>query len=148
MKRSIRMSSEELTRELSRLPDEGRENLAQRWSDLYGAAPPPRTSRSLMVRAVAYKMQEQVYGGLPTPIRRMLVDGAEPGSPRRPARQAAPGTVLLREWRGKMHRGTIEQEGVFYQGRRYRSLSELARIITGCRWSGPAFFGLKKHAQG
>ena len=76
MKRSIRMSSEELARELSRLADEGRDSLARRWSDLYGAAPPPRTSRSLMVRAVAYKMQEQVYGGMPTPICRRLGDGA------------------------------------------------------------------------
>ena len=108
----------------------------------------PRMDQCRNERAVAYKMQEQVYGGLPAPICRMLVDGAEPGSPRGPARQVAPGTVLLREWRGKVHRVTIEKEGVFYQGRRYRSLSELARIITGCRWSGPAFFGLRKHAQG
>jgi hypothetical protein len=147
MKRPIRVSAEELTRELSRLGDEGRDSLARRWTDLYGAAPPPRTSRSLMVRAVAYRMQEQVYGGLPAPIRRMLVDGAESGSPRRPARQAKPGTVLLREWRGKMHRVTIEEGGVLYRGGRYRSLSEVARIITGCRWSGPAFFGLKKRGQ-
>jgi hypothetical protein len=148
MKRLIQMSAEELTRELSRLADESRDSLAQRWTDLYGAAPPPRTSRSLMMRAVAYKMQEQVFGGLPAPIRRMLVDGAESGSPRRPARQARPGTVFLREWRGQMHRVTIEEGGVLYQGRCYRSLSEVARIIAGCRWSGPAFFGLKKRGQG
>jgi hypothetical protein len=64
MKQPIRATAEELTRELSGLVDESRDSLAQRWRDLYGAAPPPRTSRSLMVRAVAYKMQEQVYGGL------------------------------------------------------------------------------------
>ena len=59
-----------------------------------------------------------------------------------------PGTVLLREWRGKTHRVTIEDGGVLYQGHRYRSLSQVARIITGCRWSGPAFFGLRNHGQG
>ena len=148
MKRPIRVNAEELTRELSRLVDESRDSLAQRWRDLYGAAPPPRTSRSLLMRAVAYKMQEQVYGGLPASIRRMLVGEAGPTPPRRPSRHASPGTVLLREWRGKTHRVTIEDGGVLYQGRRYRSLSEVARTITGCRWSGPAFFGLRTHGQG
>jgi hypothetical protein len=123
MKRPIRVTAEELTRELSRLVDESRDGLAQRWRDLYGAAPPPRTSRSLLMRAVAYKMQEQVYGGLPASIRRRLVGEAGPSSPRRPPRQASPGTVLLREWWGKTHRVTIEDGGVLYQGRRYRSLS-------------------------
>ena len=147
MKRPIRVNAEGLTRELSRLVDESRDSLAQRWRDLYGAAPPPRTSRSLLMRAVAYKMQEQVHGGLPASVRRMLVGEAGPSRPRRPPRQASPGTVLLREWRGKTHRVTIEDGGVLYQGHRYRSLSAVARIITGCRWSGPAFFGLGNHGQ-
>ena len=112
MKRPIRVNAEGLTRELSGLVDESRDSLAQRWRDLYGAAPPPRTSRSLMMRAVAYKIQEQVYGGLPASIRRRLVGEAGPSSPRRPPRQASPGTVLLREWRGKTHRVTIEDGGV------------------------------------
>ena len=72
--------------------------------------------------------------------------GTQPASPAVTASQ--PGTVLLREWRGKTHRVTIEDGGVLYQGRRYRSLSEVARTITGCRWSGPAFFGLRTHGQG
>jgi hypothetical protein len=65
MKRPIRVNAEGLTRELSGLVDESRDSLAQRWRDLYGAAPPPRTSRSLLMRAVAHKMQEQVHGKLP-----------------------------------------------------------------------------------
>jgi hypothetical protein len=100
------------------------------------------------MRAVAYKMQERVYGGLPPSIRRMLL--AEPGASqgRKSPRRASIGTVLLREWRGKTHQVTIGEEGVLYRGKRYRSLSEVARIITGTRWSGPAFFGLKNNGQG
>jgi Protein of unknown function (DUF2924) len=146
MKRAPRVSAEGLAEELSRLRQESRDSLAQRWVDVFGTAPPPRTSRSLLMRAVAYKMQERVYGGLPPSIRRMFL--AEPGAgPKRPQR-AGTGTVLLREWRGKTHQVTIADEGVLYRGKGYRSLSEVARIITGTRWSGPAFFGLKKNGQG
>ena len=88
MKRPIRVNAEELARELSRLVDESRDSLAQRWIDLYGAAPPPRTSRSLLMRAVAYKMQEQVYGGLPASIRRRL--GARRDPPRLADRRGTP----------------------------------------------------------
>jgi Protein of unknown function (DUF2924) len=83
MKRPVRVDSKELARELSLLGDESRDGLVQRWTHLYGIAPPPRTSRSLLMRAVAYKMQEQTYGGLPAPIRRMLVGDPESGSPRK-----------------------------------------------------------------
>ena len=143
-----RVGPEELGHELSRLRQEGRDSLVRRWTGLYGTAPPPRTSRSLLMRAVAYKLQEQVYGGLPASIRRMLLGTPRVGAPPKRSRQASAGTVLLREWRGKTHRVTIETKGVLYQGRLYRSLSQVARTITGCRWSGPALFGLKKHGQG
>jgi hypothetical protein len=146
MTRPARVGPEELGRALSRLRRESRDSLVRRWTDLYRTAPPPRTSRPLLVRAVAYKMQEQSYGGLPAAIRRALL--GTPGAARKRPRQASAGTVLLREWRGKTHRVTIETEGVLYEGRLYRSLSQVARTITGCRWSGPAFFGLKNHEQG
>jgi hypothetical protein len=148
MKRIPRVSPEGLAQELSRLSHESRDSLAQRWVALFGTAPPARTSRSLLMRAVAYKLQERTYGGVPASIRRMLL--AEPGArpSRRPSRQASAGTVLLREWRGKTHQVTIGEEGVLYHGKHYRSLSEVARIITGSHWSGPAFFGLKNNGQG
>ena len=148
MRRPPRVSPEALAEELSRLRQESRDSLAQRWVDLFGSAPPPRTSRSLLMRALAYKMKERVYGGLPPSIRRVLL--AEPGaSPsRRQSRRASSGTVLFREWRGKTHQVTIGEEGVLYRGERYRSLSQVARLITGTRWSGPAFFGLKNNGQG
>jgi DNA invertase Pin-like site-specific DNA recombinase len=118
-----------------------RDRLAQHWQEYFGAPPPPRTSRSLLVRAVAYKMQERALGGL-SPATRQVLCGDEP-APGRRTRSLRPGTVLIREWHGVGHQVTIGADGVLYRGERYGSLSEVARLITGARWSGPRFFGVK-----
>jgi hypothetical protein len=118
-----------------------RDRLAQHWQEYFGAPPPPRTSRSLLVRAVAYKMQERALGGL-SPATRQVLCGDEP-APGRRTRSLPPGTVLIREWHGVGHQVTIGADGVLYRGERYGSLSEVARLITGARWSGPRFFGVK-----
>ena len=118
-----------------------RHRLAEHWAEYFGAPPPPRTSRSLMIRAVAYKMQERALGGLSAATRRLL-SGRELAPVRR-RRALSPGTVLIREWHGVGHQVAIVEKGVLYRGVRYRSLSEVARLITGARWSGPRFFGLK-----
>ena len=118
-----------------------REDLIARWVALYGGAPPPRTSRSPMIRAVAYKMQERVHGGLSSSTRRALTD-KRPSATTLPPPEARPGTVLLREWHGVTHQVAVVEGGVLYRGKRHRSLSEVARLITGSRWSGPTFFGL------
>jgi hypothetical protein len=136
---------ENLAEELRRLPRLSRHSLAERWTSLFGAPPPPRTSRALMIRAVAYKMQERVYGGLSPATRRLLM--AEPGASA-PPRRLAPGTVLLREWQGVTHQVTVLEDGVLWRGKSHRSLSEVARLITGSRWSGPLFFGLKDGKNG
>jgi len=94
-----------------------------------------------MIRAVAYKMQERALGGLSAATRRRL-SGQEPAPVRR-RRALSPGTVLIREWHGVGHQVTIIEKGVLYRGKRYRSMSEVARLITGARWSGPRFFGVK-----
>jgi hypothetical protein len=131
-----------LAAELKALPRLDRETLIERWVALYGGAPPPRTSRSLMIRAVAYKMQERVYGGLSTSTRRALTEmGPSPLTVAPP--EARAGTVLLREWQGTTHQVTVLEEGVLFRGKRHRSLSAVARAITGSRWSGPTFFGLR-----
>jgi hypothetical protein len=131
--------AEGLAEELNGLSRLSRHSLSARWAALYGRAPPPRTSRALMIRAVAYKMQELVHGGLSAASRRALAGGGiAPAAP-----EVRPGTVLLREWRGVTHQVTIIEEGVVYRGKLHRSLSAVARIITGSRWSGPSFFGLK-----
>jgi hypothetical protein len=133
-------SGEDLGTALARLERASRHHLAELWAEYFGAAPPPRTSRSLMIRAIAYKMQEHELGGLSAMTRRLLSEHG-PRAPRR--RVIRTGTVLIREWHGIAHQVTVGEEGVLYRGERYCSLSEVARLITGARWSGPRFFGLK-----
>jgi hypothetical protein len=132
--------SEDLDTALAGLERASRHRLAEYWTEYFGAAPPPRTSRSLMLRAVAYRMQERELGGLSGAIRRLL-SGQAPAAVRH--RALRPGTVLVREWHGVGHQVTIIETGVLYRGKRYRSISEVARLITGARWSGPRFFGVK-----
>jgi len=118
------------------------------WRKLYGAAPPLRASRSLMIRAVAYRMQERALGGLSPATRRVLEGLGEGVSTRAAPRELRPGTLLVREWQGTSHQVVVTETGVIYRGQTYRSLSEVARVITGSRWSGPRFFGLNSHARG
>jgi DUF2924 family protein len=127
--------------------------LKDRWLSLYATEPPRYISRELLTRAVGYRLQEHAFGGLkPTTIRLLerlgggrsanhLIHSAA-------AQKAAAGSVLIREWRGVSHRVELLDDGVVYRGQRYQSLSEVARLITGSRWSGPRFFGLKEKAQG
>jgi len=98
-----------------------------------------------MIWAVAYKLQERAYGGLSPATRRILAGLREATSVQ--PRDLRPGTVLLREWQGATHRVTVIEDGVLYRGKRHGSLSEVARVITGSRWSGPRFFGLNPYAK-
>ena len=134
-------TGEDLGTVLAGLERASRHRLAEHWVEYFGAAPPPRTSRSLMIRAVAYKMQEHVLGGLSVATRRML--SGEAVVPARRRRMLRPGTVLIREWQGIEHCVTVLDEGYEYQGRPYQSLSAIARAIAGTRWNGWVFFGLK-----
>jgi hypothetical protein len=134
---------EDLGTALAGLARASRHRLAEHWGEYFGAAPPPRTSRSLLIRAVGYKMQELALGGLSARTRRRLLSAERPASARR-SRALRPGTVLVREWHGVGHQVTVLDKGVLYRGEQHRSLSEVARLITGARWSGPRFFGLKE----
>lgn len=140
------MSREDLASELARLPTLDRAELQARWHALYGRDTPVQISRPILVRAIAYRMQEQVLGGLKPATRRLLDKVADDLAAGRPVTTQAPtlksGTQLLREWRGKTHEVIVSEDGVLFRGERYRSLSEVARVITGSRWSGPRFFGL------
>jgi hypothetical protein len=122
------------------------------WRRLYRAMPPTRLSRDLLVRGVAYKLQEQTHGGLSPGIQRRLrslVEGPDKQSRSRPAPTVTlkPGTKLVREWRGHVHTVNVLDDGFDYRGQRYRSLTQIARLITGVHWSGPLFFGLNKRRQ-
>jgi hypothetical protein len=122
--------------------------LKQQWRALYNSEPPHRVSRELLIRAVAYRIQEEAFGGLGPSTRRLLerlAGDARCGRPLKvgPAAPASAGTVLMRDWQGTTHEVRVLDRGVLYRRRRYRSLSEVARLITGSRWSGPLFFGLR-----
>jgi hypothetical protein len=115
-------------------------------------SPPPRLSRDLIIRGIAYRMQEQVRGGLSKSMsRRLRVLGADNGSiEHRPAAPITlkPGTRLVREWRGDTHSVLVRNDGYEWRGERFTSLSKIAEAITGAHWSGPRFFGLKGQAGG
>ena len=122
--------------------------LRARWEEAYGRSPPKGLRRDLILRALAYHVQEQAYGGLRKAARKQLAGLAENGSgktvPPKPAPpRLKPGTRLLREWGGVVHQVTVLEEGFEHLGDRYANLSQIAREITGARWSGPRFFGLR-----
>ena len=143
--------SEELAREITRLQALDVPALRQRWTALVGADPSPRLGRALLLRAIAYRLQEKAFAGLKPSTQRVLdriADNRSSDAPQSmPQRRASAGTVLIHEWRGVSHRVTVLDNDVVYRGKRYKSLSEVARAITGSRWSGPLFFGLKGRAR-
>ncbi len=98
------------------------------------------------MRATAYRMQARAEGGLGKAAPKRLVKLADPNgkSTRTAAPRLRPGTRLVREWHGEVHQVTVLEERFEYRGLRYASLSQIARAITGTRWSGPLFFGLRK----
>jgi hypothetical protein len=144
--------SAEVARRLDRLTALTSDQLRAEWRRLYRAPPPRRLSRDLLRRAVAYKIQEQAYGGLSQTVRRRLQtlartlaqegEGALGAGP-----AFKPGARLVRQWRGEAHCVVVLEDGFLYQDRRYRSLTAIARAITGARWSGPRFFGLGTRAR-
>ncbi|MCW3847381.1 DUF2924 domain-containing protein [Sphingomonas sp. LB-2] len=117
--------------------------LRSRWQVLT-RGPVPKISDELLRLAVAYELQAKKMGDLSRDARRRL---DQPGSGRRADIPTSPGTRLAREWQGAVHIVAIEEDGrILWNGRPWRSLSEVARAITGTRWSGPKFFGLKQKA--
>jgi Protein of unknown function (DUF2924) len=123
--------------------------LKAKWRELFATEPPPYNRRYLESR-LAYRIQELAYGGLkPETVARLeaLAQDLDGGDPRKRRRRAqdrpVTGTRLIREWQGIEHCVTVRDDGFEYQGRPYESLSAVARSITGTRWNGPLFFGLR-----
>ncbi len=140
---------EALARQLAELESASPAELRIRWERAHKHPAPKWASRDLLLRALAYHIQERAEGGLSqAALKRLahLVDSkGNDGQPPRPAPlRLRPGTRLVREWRGAVHRVTVGEDGFDYRGARYASLSQIAREITGTRWSGPLFFGLRK----
>lgn len=150
--RSSDTESESTSLEIAALSDLSVSELKDRWRSIYDSEPPPRSSRRLLVSAIAYRIQERAFGGLKPSVRRLLESASgETGSRRisctRPVTRATTGTVLIRDWQGRSHHVTVLDRGVLYRKKNYRSLSQVARVITGCRWSGPLFFGLRGRSK-
>ncbi len=132
------------------LPDKTTDELKRMWRDLYDSDPPPY-NRAFLIKRLGYRLQELSIGSLSETSRKRLdAMAADPeyGDPvkmrRRQTGRPITGTRLIREWRGVEHQVTVLDDGFEYQGQRYKSLSVIARTITGTRWSGPIFFGLRR----
>ena len=135
---------------LAALKSAATSDLKQQWRDLFDSEPPP-FNRKYLENRMAYRIQELIYGGLkPGTLKRLEALGrnlgeTNPGLRRtRAGRKPVSGTGLLREWRGMEYTVTVTDDGYEFQGRPYQSLSAIARAITGTRWNGWVFFGLKR----
>lgn len=135
------MDAATLERELAGLAALPPAQLRSKWLVMTGK-PVPRISRALLCLALSWELQAQVHGGLPRRTQQKL---DQLGSGKTETRDARPGMRLVREWNGTLHVVTIGEDGaICWNEREWDSLSRVAREITGTRWSGPAFFGLKK----
>src|SRR5215211_8492530 len=139
-----------LANEIAHLRGLDRDGLRARWRSLTGRAAPAHVPRTLLLQVLAYRVQAAALGDLDPVTARMLDRIASQGrsSPRAevpiPDRIGIrPGTVLVREWDGEPHRVMVLAVGFAWNGTTFRSLSQVARAITGTRWNGPRFFGLR-----
>ncbi len=131
----------EVAQEIAGLAEFTRESLITRWRVAYGA-PPRKLSRALMEKALAYEIQCSAFGGLSGAAKRALRAAAASKDGSTGPRSLNPGARLVREWNGTVHEVDVTGDGYVWQTKRYRSLTAIARAITGTKWSGPRFFGL------
>jgi len=136
--------SSELQRQIEGFRRLSRQQLRDRWCELYRAAPPAAFTPDLLARGIAWRLQEKALGGVPPEARMMIEGGEGTRRPRRPSARASlrPGNRLVRRWRGRTYVVEVTEEGLLYEGTCFLSLSVIATRITGTRWSGPKFFGL------
>jgi hypothetical protein len=117
------------------------------WRAKFKSEPPKAFGPDLLRRSIAFKIQEDVYGGFDRPTARLLKQLVEQFAKNNGRivlpRRIKPGAVLIREWKSVRHQVTVLEDGFAYQEKPYESLSQIARLITGTRWNGPKFFGLR-----
>ena len=144
----VRHTTETIEQQLAAIPTFSRAALIVQWTSAYGRPPPKGLSRRMLENAAAFHIQSQALGGLTAAFRRQLRaarsrHGAAPTMPRKASgRSLAPGSRLVRTWHGRTYTVEILENGFLCNDRHYASLSEIARHITGVRWSGPRFFGI------
>jgi hypothetical protein len=144
-------TQQKLKAEIAQLSDLGTSELRARWRMILRRQAPSHLPRHLLIRIVAYRLQADVLGDLDGECLRLLErtvlpDGDENSAAAKPrsARSAVPkGTILSREWNGRMHRVAVLADGFAWNGKTYASLSRIALEITGTRWNGPRFFGVR-----
>ncbi|HLH95675.1 MAG TPA: DUF2924 domain-containing protein [Xanthobacteraceae bacterium] len=129
--------------EVDRIRSLGIDALRARWRLMFGKTPPPGLTKDIMGRMIAYRIQEEAFGGLDRETAQFLDQLARGEKPNKPARRLKAGTVLIREYQGKRHTVTVVPGGFLWQDTTYSSLSAIARAITGTAWNGPRFFGLR-----
>lgn len=123
--------------------------LRQEWARLYGCKPPPRARREFLHLAIEWHHQAKQQGGLQRADREVvdaLVRNVKQGSKPQlqgPRDNLLPGAILMREWNGTHYEVRVTEEGFLFSDKTWKSLSQIAREITGARWNGPAFFGLR-----
>lgn len=130
----------DLQQKLKAIESMDRPALLNEFERTYKRPPPPRLSNRILALAIAYRLQEQVYGGLKPEIRKLLLSK----NPEAMARKASPGTLLIREWKGQQYQVIVHEGRVEYSGKAYGSLTEVAFHISGQKVSGPRFFGLRR----
>jgi hypothetical protein len=134
--------------EVARIGAMNKAELRSVWRIKYKSDPPRAFGPDLLRRSLAYRVQEEAFGGLPARTKRELdhliaVLGKKPTSRIELPRRIRAGAVLIREWRGKVVRVTVVENGFLFEGKTFLSLSEIALLITGTKWNGPRFFGLR-----
>lgn len=137
-----------IEQEIAYLERSSRDLLVERWRLLFRSDPPKGLGRRLLIGSIAYELQMRQTGRSPSSLRRRL-EKHEVGPPSgtvvsRATRTLEPGARLIREWNGSSHIVEVVEDGFLWNGMRYRSLSAIARAITGASWSGPRFFGLNR----
>jgi hypothetical protein len=149
-KKAIRLSLDD---EIAHLRDLDLHGLRARWKSLLRQQPPPHLPRHLLFAVLAYRLQADALGDLDPATARLLRQVATDGGTAEAARlteafgrrraSLKPGTILTREWNAKIYRVMVVDEGFAWNGKTYDSLSKVAFAITGTRWNGPRFFGLR-----
>ncbi|ABK43739.1 conserved hypothetical protein [Magnetococcus marinus MC-1] len=139
----------ELMKKVAVLPELSTPKLRAMWIEYHDSEPPP-FNRSFLVKRLAYRLQELAYGGMSQETKKRLEAlDAEAEQERKPTKeQVLPGTRLIREWKGEDHVCTVLEDGFEYGGRRFKSLTAVANFITGSRWNGHVFWGLRKQKRG
>jgi hypothetical protein len=129
--------------EVNQIRSLGVDALRNRWRLTFGAVPPKGLTKDIMGRMIAYRIQEEAFGGLDRETKRLLDRLARGEQPNELNRRLKAGTVLIREYRGERHTVTIVPDGFAWREKTYPSLSAIAQQITGTKWNGPRFFGLR-----